>query len=64
MEYSMPDKETLINKILNNLYEDLLMHQDIHDGWTTHVLLNGHKGLNDYTLSELTAKCKELEIVV
>jgi len=40
------------------------MHQDIHDGWTTHVLLNGHKGLNDYTLGELTAKCKELDIEV
>ena len=60
----MPEKEVLINKILNNLYDDLCMHQDIHDGWTTHVLLNGHKGLNDYTLGELTAKCGELGIKV
>ena len=60
----MNEKDVLINKILNNLYDDLMMHQDIHDGWTVHVLLNGHKGLNDYTLGELKAKCKELEIKV
>ena len=60
----MNEKDVLINKILNNLYDDLMMHQDIHDGWTTHVLLNGHKDLNDYTLGELKAKCKELEIEV
>ncbi len=60
----MPEKEMLINKILNNIYENLLMNQDIHDGWTTHVLLNGHKGLNDYTLGELTTKCKELDIKI
>jgi len=60
----MPERQVLINKILNNLYDDLCMHQDIHDGWTTHVLLNGHKGLNDYSLGELSAKCKELDIEV
>ena len=58
----MDEKEILIGRILNNLYDDLCMHQDIHDGWTTHVLLNGHKGLNDYTMSELKDKCKELDI--
>ena len=58
----MKERDVLIAKILNNLYDDLCMHQDIHDGWTTHVLLNGHKGLNDYTITELKAKCKELDI--
>ena len=58
----MDEKEILIGRILNNLYDDLCMHQDIHDGWTTHVLLNGHTGLNDYTMSELKDKCKELDI--
>ena len=60
----MDEKDILIARILNNLYDDLCMHQDIHDGWTTHVLLNGHKGLNDYSLGELSAKCKELDIEV
>ena len=64
MEYIMPEREILISKILDNLYQDLCMDQMIHDGWTTHVLRNGHRGLNDYSLGELTAKCKELEIEV
>ena len=58
----MDEKDILIARILNNLYDDLCMHQDIHDGWTTHVLLNGHKGLNDYTIKELRNKCNELDI--
>ena len=40
------------------------MSQDIHDGWTEHVLLKGHRGLNDYSFAELKRKCKELDIEV
>lgn len=60
----MNKRDILISKLLVALTDDLFMDHNIHDGWTTHVLLNGHKGLNDYTISELKAKCKELEIEI
>jgi|TARA_R110000744_G_scaffold11352_1_gene34466 hypothetical protein len=60
----MKERDILIGKILKNLLGDLYMSQDIHDGWTEHVLLKGHRGLNDYSFAELKRKCKELDIEV
>jgi len=49
-------REKMIRFIMDKEEEYLLMSSEVQDGWCEHVLLNGIKGLNDYTDDELKQK--------
>lgn len=53
-------KEQKIHFIANKLLEDLQMSVEIQDGWCHHTLINGIKGLADYTNDELEQKIEEV----
>lgn len=54
-------REKMIRFIMDKEEEYLLMSSEVQDGWCEHVLLNGIKGLNDYTNDELKQKVEELK---
>jgi hypothetical protein len=53
-------RKNMIKFIVKEELSDLQMSLEIQDSWCEHVLLNGIKGLHDYTDDELKQKVKDL----